>query len=193
MTSRSPGEEAFAQAFQFAPIVPTSDHEELGDYLYKFSHNYDEAKEDLEVLKQVNAIGLKNESKLLPRVMSMSLQSYALDMRRMTDLSSRRSVRRLLNKVLKPELRAEEIAKLEEIHGHFSFYLNKGTAHQDEHSIKEVLEAYPDTETIEKDMTHLRELYLKIVKEICTSYIGIDSDPDDYSQELELLAQKSSK
>ena len=37
---KSAGEEAFAKAFQFAPMVPSQDHDELRDFLYKFAHNY---------------------------------------------------------------------------------------------------------------------------------------------------------
>lgn len=191
MSNRSMGEEAYARVFKFKSSVPTSEHELLRDYLYKFSYNYSEARQDLRLLKQVNVVGLNNDSKLLPRIMALSLQGYALDMRRMTDSASRRSTRKLLKIVIKPGLEVAEIAKLVEIHDHYSFYVDKGIAHQDEYSVKEVLENYPDSETIEKDMVHLKKLYLKIVKENCVSYIRIDSKIEDYSQELEMLAKES--
>lgn len=73
MANKSVGEEAFAQAFQFFPFVPQSDHEELRDFLYKFAHNYDEAKEHLQILQQGNDIEADNKSELLFQIHSMAL------------------------------------------------------------------------------------------------------------------------
>lgn len=187
-SQKSLGEEAFAQAFQFAPFVPAQDHDELRDFLYKYAHNYDEAKEYLNVLKQVDEIETKKKSELLFRIQGMALQCFPLAMRRMTDNISKRSLQKLVTKVVRDEFKSSEIDKIKEIHEHYKVYLDKGIAHQDELSIQEILKSFPDTEVIEEDIKHLEGLYNKQVKEICTKYIGIGRKPHDYSTELKKLA-----
>lgn len=188
MTNKSVGEEAFAQAFQFFPFVPQSDHEELRDFLYKFAHNYDEAKEHLQILQQGHEIETDNKSELLFRIHSMALQSFALDMRRMTDNISKRGMQGFVTKVVREEFKAAELTKIKTIYSHYKRFLDKGVAHQDIQSIQETLGAFPDTDVIEKDMQHLKDLYNKLTKEICSKYISIERKPHDYDSELQRLA-----
>jgi len=183
----SVGEEAFAQTFQFFKHVPASDHEELRDFLYKFAHNYREAEEYLRILEQVHEIDFDQKSELLFRILVMSLQCFPLAMRRMTDNISKRSLQKLVLKIIDEERRSTELQKIKDIHEHYSFYLNKGVAHQDEPSVADVLKAFPDTDIIKADMKHLKELYQKLVNEMCSKYIGIDGKPHDYASELAKL------
>lgn len=187
MANRSEGEEAFAQAFQFFPFVPTSDHEELRDFLFKFAHNYDEAKEHLQLLKQLDELDADNKSELLYRIQGMALQSFALDMRRMTDNVSKRGMQQFITKVVRDEFRAGALDKIKAIHDHYKRFLNKGTVHQDEPSKHETLEEFPNTDVIDADMQHLKELYNKLTKELCSAYIGIEGEPYDYGPELKKL------
>jgi hypothetical protein len=186
-SKKSVGEEAFAQTFQFAPFVPAQDHDELRDFLYKFAHNYDEAKEYLQILKQVDEIETDKKSELLFRIQGMALQCFPLAMRRMTDNISKRSLQKLVTKVVRDEFKTEEIEKIKAIHEHYQVYLNKGVAHQDELSVQEILKSFPNTDVIEEDMKHLETLYNKLVKETCTKYIGIGRKPTDYKLELDKL------
>jgi hypothetical protein len=187
MSNRSYGEEAFAQAFQFASFVPAADHDELRDFLYKFAHNFSEAKEYLAILRQVNRIEYDNKSELLFRVQAMALQCFPLAMRRMTDNISKRSLQKLVTKLVREEFKDEELRKIQAIHLHYKLYLDKGVAHQDDQSIKQNLEAFPDTDVIEGDMEHLKNLYLKLVKEICTKYISIEGNPYNYEADLKKM------
>lgn len=186
-TTKSVGEEAFAQTFQFAPFVPATDHEELRDFLYKFAHNFDEAKEYLQILKQVDEIDTGSKSELLYRVQGMALQCFSLAMRRLTDNISKRSLQKLVTKIVRDEFKADETDKIKAIHEHYKVYLDKGVAHQDELSIQEILKSFPDTDVIEADMRHVEGLYNKLVNEICTKYIGIGRLPVDYEPELKKL------
>jgi len=187
MGSKSDGEEVFSQVFQFTSLVPAEEQEELRDFLYKFAHNYFEAKEYLQLLKQVHEIEFDSKSELLYRIMAMAIQCFPLAMRRMTDNISERSLQKFIPKVVREEFRDDEVQKIKEIHSHYKIYLNKGVAHQDGLSINEALAEFPDSDVIEEDMKHLKELYLKVVNEICTKYIGLDGDPYDYQAELEKL------
>lgn len=194
MSKRSDGEEAFAQAFQFAHFVPANGHGELRDFLYKFAHNYSEAKEYLNMLQKLNEIGVDSKSEMLFRIQAMALQCFPLAMRRMTDNISKRSMQKLVTKVISDEFKDSELQKVRDIHSHYNLYLDKGVVHQDEQSIKEILEAFPDTRVIGQDMKHLRELYTKIVEAICIQYISIDTDPYDYSVDLKkLLVPRTAK
>lgn len=194
ISKRSDGEEAFAQAFQFAYFVPSNDHEELRDFLYKFAHNYSEAKEYLNILKQLDEIDFDSKSEMLFRIQAMALQCFPLAMRRMTDNISKRSMQKLITKVIRDEFKDKELQKIRDIHSHYNLYLDKGVAHQDAQSIKEILEAFPDTDVIRQDMKHLKELYTKIVEEICKKYISIEVDPYDYSVDLnKLLVSKTAR
>ncbi len=192
-SSKLKGEEAFAKVFQFAPFVPSSEHEELRDFLYKFAHNYSEAKEYLKLLQQVDDIDFNSKSELLFRIQAMSLQCFPLAMRRMTDNISKRSLQKLITKVIREEFKNKELQKIRDIHAHYNLYLDKGVAHQDELSVKETLGAFPDTVVIERDMKHLKKLYLKIVKEICTSYIVLDTKTRSYKPELKKLVINNQK
>jgi hypothetical protein len=186
MKSKSVGEAAFAQTFQFFKHVDAKDQEELRDFLYKFAHNYMEA-EYLRLLEQLHAIKFGQKSELLVRIQAMALQCFPLAMRRMSDNISKRSLRKLVTKVVREELRDAELQKIKDIHEHYSFYLNKGVAHQDEPSIADVLRAFPNSDIIDADMKHLKELYKKLVKELCSKYIGIEGKPHDYEDELAKL------
>ncbi len=190
-SNRSDGEEAFAQAFQFKPFVPAEEHEELRDFLYKFAHNYKEAEEYLQILRQVDELDSDSKSELLFRIQAMALQCFPLAMRRMTDNISKRSLQKLVTKVIRDEFKNEELQRVKDIHSHYKVYLDKGVAHQDEQSIKENLGAFPDTSVIEEDMEHLKQLYLKLVKEICKSCIDIESKPHDYEADLSKIAVSS--
>jgi len=187
MVTRSKGEEAFAQTFQFKPSVPSEDHEELRDFLYKYAHNFGEAKEYLQILKQVDEIEYNIKSELLFRIQAMSLQCFPLAMRRLTDNISKRSLQKLVSKIIKDELKPAEIDKIKNIHEHYKPYLDKGVAHQDELSIKEILESFPDTKVIKADMKNLEDMYNKIVTEICSKYINIGGTPVNYAQQLKRL------
>lgn len=185
--TRSVGEEAFAQTFQFKSFVPSEDREELRDFLYKYAHNFGEAKEYLQILKQVDNIEYNSKSELLFRIQAMSLQCFPLAMRRLTDNISKRSLQKLVSKIIKDELKPAEIDKIKNIHEHYKLYLDKGVAHQDELSIKEILESFPDTKVIKADMKHLEDLYNTIVTEICSKYINIGGIPVNYAQQLKRL------
>ena len=169
------------------PLVPVQDHDELRDFLYKFAHNYDEAKEYLQILKQVDEIETDKKSQLLFRIQAMAIQCFPLAMRRMTDNISERSLQKLVTKLVRDEFKTAEIAKIKTIHSHYATYLNKGVAHQDKLSVQEILVSFPDTVVIEKDMEHLKNLYNKLVKEICTKYIGLERTPHNYTAELNKL------
>jgi hypothetical protein len=186
MSNRSDGEETYAQGFQFRASVAADSQEELRDFLYKFAHNYNEAAEDLQLLKQIDEINYDSKSDLLFKINTLALQVFALDMRRMTDKSSKRSLQRLLPKVVSPKTVDSDLAAIQEIHAHYKSYVDKGVAHQDELSIKTVLSSFPDTEVIEKDMEHLSALYYKIVKDMAVSYMKLSSLPD-YSKDLKKL------
>ena len=125
-SKKSDGEEAFAQTFQFASFVPNEDHEELRDFLYKFAHNFEEAQEYLQILKQVDEIETDVKSELLFRIQAMALQCFPLAMRRMTDNISKRSLRHLVTKVIRDEFKASELSKIKNIHSHYKTYLNMG-------------------------------------------------------------------
>lgn len=187
MTNKSAGEEAFAQTFQFFQFVPASAQEELRDFLYKFAHNYDEAKEHLRLLEQVDAIDFDVKSELLFRIQVMAIQCFALAMRRMTDNCGDRSLQRLVAKFIAVESRDNELQHIRDIHNHYSFYLNKGVAHQDKPSTKDTLSAFPNNDVIEADMEYLKQLYSRIVSTVCSKYIGIDSKPHDYDPALRKL------
>lgn len=187
MNSRSEGEEAFAQAFQFYDFVPVTDQAKLRDLLYKFAHNLKEAHEYLQIAKQVHEIDFDARSELLFRIQAMALQCFPLAMRRMTDNASKRGVRVLIDMVMKEELRDAEITKLVEVYGHYNYFLDRGHVHQDKQSIHQVINGFPDSDIIEADLIYLEGLYQKIVKEICTSYISVKQNPYDYQAELESL------
>ncbi len=190
MNTRSDGEEAFAQAFQFHDIVPATDHEKLRDFLYKFAHNLMEAHEYLQIAKQVHDIDFDTRSELIYRVQAMALQCFPLAMRRLTDNISTRGVQALINQLVRDEFKDDELLKLKTVYGHYKYFLDKGHAHQDKQSIKQVLSKFPDSDVIEGDLKHLEELYSRLVKEICTSYINVKRNPHDYKSELELLITK---
>lgn len=187
MSDMSEGETAFADTFQFFDIVPEKDVGELRDLLYKYAHNYLEAVEYLQILKQVDAIQSEDKSELLFRIHGMALQCFPLAMRRLTDNISKRSLRKLVTKVVRKELSEQELQKIVEIHEHYSFYLDKGVAHQDEYSIKQILEAFPDSDIIDEDMQHLEDLYNTLVRELCSRYITIKQAAHDYNDELHKL------
>lgn len=109
-------------------------------------------------------------------------------MRRMTDNISERGMQKFVTKVVRDEFKATEIAKIKTIYSHYKRFLNKGVAHQDIQSIQETLSAFPNSDVIEKDMQHLKDLYNKLTKEICKKYISIERKPYDYKHELEKLA-----
>ena len=188
MSNRSAGEEAFAQVFQFKSIVPTEDHDELRDFFYKFRFNYDEAQEYFAILEQAHDMDAFAKSELLFRVYAMALQCFALSMRRLTDHLGNRSLQKLIPKIIAPELMKKELKRIKDIHNHFSFYLNKSVAHQDTFSVKEALESFPETDVIKQDMKHLKDLYLKLVRELCMSYVGMNREPHDFRDEFNKLA-----
>ena len=187
MTNRSIGEEEFAQTFQFKSNASQEDQEELRDFFYKFAHNYNEAQEYLQILKQVDNIEYNSEDGLLYRIHGMSLQCFSLSMRRMTDNISERSLQKLITKVVPENLKNEEIKKIKNIYSHYCLYLNTGVAHQDKPSYKDGHEAFPNSDVIEKDMKHLEQLYLKLVLELCSKFISIEDKPYNYSVDLQKI------
>lgn len=182
---RSEGEEAYAQGFQFKTGVTIADHEVLRDFLYKIAYNFTEAHEYLEILEAID--GLESQSALIDRTQGMALQCLSLSMRRMTDRFGKRSLQKFIPRFCKPANAGVEIQKIDEIYSHYKNHASKGVAHQDKWSIKQTLDSFPDTDVILKDLKHIEDFYYKIVKEICTNYMKISSDGNDYKSELHKL------
>jgi hypothetical protein len=193
MNDNSDGEKSYALRFQFARFVPDNTHDELRDFLYKFAHNYSEAKEYLQILEQISTIDPDVKSELINRIHDMALQSFALALRRMTDSAGKRSAQKLITKVIHEQHQKAELQKIQDIHLHYRAYVDKGVAHQDDNSKKENLSAFPASNVVEADMEYLSEFYLKIVKEICTDCINITDEPYDYSHELNKLLEPGPK
>ena len=184
---RSKGEEVYAQTFQFKSIVPVESHEELRDFFYKFAHNMQEAREYLQILKQVDEIKFDHKSELLMRIQAMALQAFPLAMRRMTDATGKRSLRGLINRIYRGEYKDSELQQIKKIHSHYKGYLNKSVTHQDVHSIRQALLAFPNTDAIEADLQYLDNFYYKLSNDLCRRYINISTPVYDYSGELNLL------
>lgn len=191
---RSKGEEAYAQVFQFKAEVNTADHETLRDYLYKIAYNYNEAYEYLGILEAIDQLDiLDSKANLVFRIQGMALQCLTLSMRRLTDRTGNRSLQKFIPKFIKPVEAEIELQKIDNIYSHYKDHATKGVAHQDTWSIKQVLNSFPDTKVILKDLKSIECFYYKIVKEICTNYIGISSNHSDYRAELQKLKTESSK
>lgn len=188
----TPGEMYFAEQFKFPSTVPIKKQKKLRSYLYKFADNYFEAKEYLQLLKQTHELANINDSEFIFRVSYMSIQCFALAVRRMTD-SGNRSIRELLRMLVVKEEVDAVISEIEAIYGHYSDFLNWMVAHEDIHSKQVALSAFPNTDIIDADMKRLLELYNTIVSQICTECIRIDSNPIDYSNEILKLAPPKSK
>lgn len=181
------GEELYANAFRFFEFVPANEREELRDFLYKFAHNFQDAKEYLRLLEQLSLIEDKNSSSLIFLTQSMALQCFPLAIRRIADKSSKRSIQRLINKTLRDEHKHSAVVRVQEIINHYKQYLDKGVAHQDEYSIKEILELFPDSDVINQDMAYLESFYFKLTKELCSHYIDISRPATDFNSELKKL------
>lgn len=142
--SRSEGEEAYAQLFQFKDVVPKKDHDELRDYLYKAAHNYNEAQTYFKLLKDVDKIDKDDRaSELIFRIHGMALQSFALSMRRLSDRMGQRSIQKFIPKFIKPEYIEDELKKIQAVYSHYADYLDKGVAHQDTWGGRRGIEALP--------------------------------------------------
>ncbi len=184
----SEGEIAYRDAFQFILIrnVPQGLQLKLKDLLYKYSHNLSEAYEYLEILEYVNDMDRENKNELVYRIHGMSLQCFALSVRKLTD-NSNRSAKVLINTVIKPELREAETAAINEIYKHFDKFLNKFVVHQDTWSIQEALQSFPDNDTIEADLKHLNDLYDTVVNDLCSDYIRVHRESKGYGPMLDKL------
>lgn len=182
--AKSYGEKAYANSFQFKAGVDAADHEELRDFLYKYSFNLSEAYEYLRILTQVNEIDSKVKSELFYRIYAMSLQSFALCIRKLTDQPSERSIRKLIDFAVKPLYAQDHKDQIDEIYKHYKKFLNKFVVHQDVDSIHVGIGYFPDLNVITKDMAHLREYYLQLTNEICTKHINVSGKSHDYSSEL---------
>lgn len=185
--SLSEGEKAYRDVFQFAPFVVKDHVPKLKDLLYKFAHNLSEAYDYLEILEYVNGMGSENKNELAYRIHGMSLQCFALSLRKLTDRQSQRSARKLVEKVYKPELKQQELDSIESVYGHYEKFLNKFVAHQDNWSISDGLAVFPDNDVIEADLKYLNDLYDKVCKKICTSYIGVSRKSRGYGPMLDRL------
>lgn len=183
---RSPGEEAYAQAFQFKEGVPGSDRDELRDFLYKVAHNLNEAHGYLELLKNIDVVAKDYKSELVLRIHEMGLQCFGLTMRRLTDKLGRRSLQKF-TKFLKPPYVDSERKKFVIIYSHYDDFVTKGVAHQDEWSIAEVLKSFPDTKIIENDLKDIESFYYKICNEICERYAKIINPGHDFTKEIKKL------
>lgn len=187
--ARSLGEEKFASSFQFRPNVTVKDREVLRDYLYKFAHNLSEAHDYRELLANIHDLeaDIESTSSLLFRISGMSLQCFALCIRKITDNSSERSIRKLINITIKPDLIAEHKNEIINIYKHYDKFLDKFVVHQDAQSVHEGISFFPDTDVIDKDLQTLREYYETLVSELCVSYIKVKEDGEYLGFELQKL------
>ncbi len=183
---RGDGEEAYAQVFQFKDEVNRSDQDEIRDFLYKIAFNLEEAYAYLELLKSVDAHDKKAWSELIFRINGMSLQCFALAIRRLTDRRGKRSLQKF-TKFLEPDRAKTEGAKFETVYSHYEDFINKGIAHQDDWSTKEIFESFPDTHVIDSDLQEIEEFYIKITQEMCSKYAKIVKNDYDYSEALNRL------
>jgi hypothetical protein len=128
-----------------------------------------------------------NKVDVVYRIHGMSLQCFALCIRKLTDKQSERSVRKLINMSIQPRYLNRELAAIVEIYSHYEKFLNQFVVHQDVTSVHDGLKLFPDTEVIEADLKHLEGLYIKLVKEICTKYINVKRNNQGYGQDLDKL------
>jgi hypothetical protein len=189
--TKSHGEDVYASTFQFKTGVHEDHHESLRDFLYKFAFNLGEAYEYLAIVKQSVDLEPKVRTELFSRVYSMSLQCFALSIRKMTDQSSERSVRKLISLAVKTELAPEHTKKIEAIYKHYDKFLNKFVVHQDIDSVHQAISYFPDTDVVDEDIRYLREYYLNLASEICKSYINVSGKSADYSSDLAKLVDNS--
>lgn len=177
----------YSSAFLFKKLINTKFHDDLGDYLYKFAFNLQEAHEYVSIFLECYDIEIEYRTVLINRIHIMSLQCYALSIRKMTDYSSERSLRKL--KQLLPSTSAviEYSTTIDSIYKHYEKFLNKFVVHQDTISISNALELIPNKKVILEDLQALREYYLTLCREICTGFIGIDEDGTYFGVEIEKL------
>lgn len=185
------GEEVFKQGFIFKTHVPLGEQVLLGDFLYKFAHNFLEARDYLQILELSDELDTAHISWLLFRIQGMALQCFALAMRRMTDDASKRSIRKLISRIIGGELGKTEVEDLKKIHSHFADFVDKGVAHQDQQSYWEVHAAFPNTDVIKKDVLHLENLYYRLVGQVCERCITIRQPMHSYKKKLERLLSPS--
>lgn len=184
---KSEGEEAYASVFQFKSHVDAKDHEKLRDFLYKYSFNLSEAYEYLFIIIACNEIDTDSKPELFHRIYGMSLQCFALCIRKITDNASERSVRKLIDLAVKPEFITDHKSKVEEIYKHYEKFLNKFVVHQDVYSVHDGVAFFPNENIIKKDLEYLREYYFSIAFEICSSFINVTGEGAFYDLDLEKL------
>lgn len=187
--NKSTGEEIYASSFKFKDSINDAQAIKLRDFLYKYSFNLSEAYEYLFLVQQMHEIEDERKTDLFGRIYAMGLQCLALSIRKMTDNSSERSVKKLLILITNPPVidQIEQTKIIDEIYKHYDNFLNKFVVHQDVPSIHEALSYFPDTDLIINDLRVLREHYLTIVQKLCTSYINVDGEGSFFTPELEKL------
>ena len=185
--SMSEGEASYSSSFVFKDAIDKKSQEELRDYLYKFAFNLQEAHEYMSILDSCADIESKNRTEFIQRIFIMSLLSISLSIRKITDRSSERSIRKLERILPSSGAISEYSDKIEPIYANYEKFLNKFVAHQDKIGIHDALGHIPDLKIMHKDLQTLREYYLLLCNEICRGYIGIDEDGTYFGFEINKL------
>ena len=191
--SQSRREKEYALSFKFKEHVNRADHDILSDYLYKFAFNLTEAHEYAELLNNMDDLSADkdNFSELLNRINIMTLQCFALCIRRIADATSERSVRKLLVLANSKEISEQYADELVTVYRHYKTFLDKSVVHQDALSIYEGVSLFPDTKTVNEDLQLLREIYTFLCIGLCDSYLNVREEGHYFGFELDklLLAQ----
>ena len=187
---RGKGEEQYANVFQFKKSIGKDKQEELRDFLYKFSINYTDARKKLSILDYMSEKADGTISSFFIEVHGMTLVCFAIAMRKMTDNSGKRSVKKLVSKVMKNQKMTDEAeSKIEEIYSHYKAFLDKYGVHQDEDGIIGTVSCFPDKDKIEDDLEYLRGLYESITKKNCINYIQLDMKEFDFKKDIDRLLE----
>jgi len=186
---RGQGEQTYVDSFIVKDFINSSDRELIKDYLYKFSFNLSEAYEYLFLVSQCNDIEAEWKSELFYRIYGMALQCLALCIRKMTDASSERSVRKLVAITEKYKVAVVDEQQIEIIYRHYDKFLNKFVVHQDVHSINDGVSFFPDTKVVVNDLERLRSYYLGIAQSYCNGYIDVSGEGHYYGFDLEKIVK----
>lgn len=186
--AKSVGEEYYSSRFVLSKNIDIEFHTVLRDYLYKFAFNLAEAYEYLFLLDACMDIEESHRSGLIERIYVMSVQCLALSLRKITDNSSKRSIRRI-NSILpnSPVVRFYQ-QEIEPLYKRYNRFLDKFVVHQDGESINDALTFLPERGTFISDLELLREYYISLARETCTSYIDLNGEGTYFGLQLQKLA-----
>lgn len=156
--------------FEFKDLVPLADQEKLRNFLHKISFNINNAYmylsvagylyETLEKMKK----GEKRSG--VHTIYLMAIISLMISIRRIFDKSGKRSLRELVLGYTKSPAKQTWKAKIDKIYSNYDKFLNKALVHQDEHSMKGVLN-FPNSDEIHKHLDFAAMVYERISQEVC--------------------------